>query len=74
MRGVVGPAGMGPEAVTWWQDTLKKVVETKKWQENYIKRNLLTPVAWIGEEANHYLDGLNGKYEKALSDLGAIKK
>ena len=25
MRGVVGPAGMAPEAVKWWQDTLKKV-------------------------------------------------
>jgi len=74
MRGVVGPAGMSPEAVKWWQDTLKKVVETPKWQENYIKRNLLTPVAWIGEEGNQYLDSLNGKYEKALSDLGAIKK
>jgi len=74
MRGVVGPADMGPEAVKWWQDTLKKVVETQKWQEQYIKRNLLTPVAWTGEEANLYLDSLNGKYEKALTDLGAIKK
>jgi putative tricarboxylic transport membrane protein len=74
MRGVVGPADMGPEAVKWWQDTLKKVVETQKWQEQYIKRNLLTPVAWTGEEANQYLDSLNGKYEKALADLGAIKK
>jgi putative tricarboxylic transport membrane protein len=74
MRGVVGPADMGPEAVKWWQDTLKKVVETQKWQEQYIKRNLLTPVAWTGEEANQYLDSLNGKYEKALTDLGAIKK
>ncbi|MEK7770289.1 MAG: tripartite tricarboxylate transporter substrate binding protein [candidate division NC10 bacterium] len=74
MRGVVGPAGMSAEAVKWWQDTLKKVVETPKWQETYIKRNLLTPVAWIGEEANQYLDSLNGKYEKALTDLGAIKK
>ena len=26
MRGVVGPANMAPEAVKWWQDTLKKVV------------------------------------------------
>lgn len=74
MRGVVGPAGMGPEAVKWWQETLKKVVETPKWQEQYIKRNLLTPTTWIGEEANRYLDGLNGKYEAALTALGAIKK
>ncbi|MBI2527853.1 MAG: tripartite tricarboxylate transporter substrate binding protein [Candidatus Rokubacteria bacterium] len=74
MRGVVGPAGMSPEAVRWWQETLKKVVETPKWQEQYIKRNLLTPTAWTGEEANQYLDGLNGKYEAALKGLGAIKK
>lgn len=74
MRGVVGPADMAPEAVAWWQDTLKKVVGTKKWQEQYIKRNLLTPVAWIGDEANRYLDSLNSKYEKALSDMGALKK
>jgi len=74
MRGVVGTAGMPPDAVKWWQETLKKVVGTKRWQENYIKRNLLTPVAWVGEEADQYLDGLRGKYEKALGDLGALKK
>jgi putative tricarboxylic transport membrane protein len=73
-RGVVGPADMGPEAVKWWQGTLRKVTETPKWREQYIKRNLLTPVTWVGEEANDYLDGLRGKYEKALTDLGAIKK
>jgi tripartite-type tricarboxylate transporter receptor subunit TctC len=60
--------------VKWWQDTLRKVTETPKWREQYIKRNLLTPVTWVGEEANDYLDGLRGKYEKALADLGAVKK
>jgi putative tricarboxylic transport membrane protein len=74
MRGVVGPADMTPEAVKWWQDTLQKVTGTSKWQEQYIKRNLLTPTAWTGEEANKYLDGLTAKYDKALADLGAVKK
>jgi putative tricarboxylic transport membrane protein len=74
MRGVVGPANMTPEAVAWWQDALKKVTSTKKWQEQYIKRNLLTPVQWTGEEAIKYLDGLNGKYAEALIGLGAVKK
>ena len=74
MRGVVGPGGMSPEATKWWVDTLKKVTDTKKWQETYIKRNLLTPVQWTGDEAVKYLDSLNGKYEKALADLGALKK
>ena len=74
MRGVVGPAKMAPEAVKWWQDTLRKVTETKKWKEDYIKRNLLTPTQWTGEEANKYLDSLQEKYAAALNALGAIKK
>jgi len=74
MRGVVGPAGMAPEAVAWWQDTLKKVTSSKKWQDDYIKPNLLTPTSWTGEEANKYLDGLTGSYESALAALGGLKK
>lgn len=74
MRGVVGPANMAPEAVKWWQDTLKKVTATKKWQEQYIKRNLLTPTQWTGEEANKYLDSLHSKYEDALKGLKAASK
>ena len=74
MRGVVGPANMAPEAVAWWQDTLRRVTQTKKWQEDYIKRNLLTPTAWVGEEANKYLDGITSDYESALGALGGLKK
>ncbi|MFN2645280.1 MAG: Bug family tripartite tricarboxylate transporter substrate binding protein [Burkholderiales bacterium] len=74
MRGVVGPANMPPEAVKWWVETLRKVTSTKKWQEDYIKRNLLTPTQWTGEEANKYLDSLREKYTQALNELGAIKK
>ncbi|MFZ2652292.1 MAG: tripartite tricarboxylate transporter substrate binding protein [Burkholderiaceae bacterium] len=74
MRGVVGPANMAPEAVAWWQDTLQRVTQTKKWQEDYIRRNLLTPTAWVGEEANKYLDSITGSYESALGALGGLKK
>ena len=74
MRGVVGPANMAPEAVAWWQDTLRKVTQTKKWQDEYIKRNLLTPTAWVGEEANKYLDGITSNYASALEALGGLKK
>ena len=74
MRGVVGPANMAPEAVAWWQETLRKVTATKKWQDDYIKGNLLTPTTWTGEEANKYLDGITGQYESALGALGGLKK
>lgn len=71
MRGVVGPAGMSADAVKWWVDTLRKVVKTEKWQKDYIKRNLLTPTDWTGEEANKYLDGLREKYAEALKGMKA---
>jgi putative tricarboxylic transport membrane protein len=74
MRGVVGPANMAPEAVKWWQDTLKKVTQTKKWQEEYVKRNLLTPTDWTGDQANKYLDSLRDKYAEALKGLKASQK
>jgi len=74
MRGVVGPANMSPEAVKWWQDTLHKVVKTKKWQEDYIKRNLLTPTDWTGDQALKYLDSLNTKYAEAIKGLKASQK
>jgi putative tricarboxylic transport membrane protein len=74
MRGVVGPANMPPEAAKWWVETLKKVTDTRKWQEQYIKRNLLTPTQWTGEEANKYLDSLHDKYAKALDGLKAASK
>jgi putative tricarboxylic transport membrane protein len=74
MRGVVGPASMPAEAVKWWQDTLKKVTDTPKWKNDYIKKNLLTPTQWTGEQANKYLDSLNQKYTDALTGLGAVKK
>src|SRR5688572_19846276 len=74
MRGVVGPANMDPAAVKWWQDTLKKVVATEKWQKDYIKRNLLTPTDWTGEQANKYLDGLREKYGNAIKALKSAQK
>jgi putative tricarboxylic transport membrane protein len=74
MRGVVGPANMAPEAVKWWQDVLKKVVATEKWQKDYIKRNLLTPTDWTGEQALKYLDGLHSKYEDAIKGLKSSQK
>src|SRR5436190_1328073 len=72
MRGVVGPANMPPEAVKWWQDTLKKVTDTPKWKNEYIKKNLLTPTQWTGEQANKYLDSLNQKYTDALTAFVAL--
>jgi putative tricarboxylic transport membrane protein len=74
MRGVVGPANMPPEAVKWWVDVLKKVIVTEKWQKDYIKRNLLRPTDWNGEEANKYLDGLRATYGQALQGLKAAAK
>ena len=55
-------------------DVTGMVVGTKKWQEDYIKRNLLTPTDWTGDVALKYLDGLHVKYEDAIKGLKASQK
>ena len=76
MRGADRVAGAGLLAlgIAFSAGALKKVTSTKKWQEDYIKGNLLTPTAWTGEEANKYLDSITGDYESALTALGGLKK
>jgi tripartite-type tricarboxylate transporter receptor subunit TctC len=44
---------MAPEAVAWWQDTLRKGLRDREWP-GYIKVNLLAPTAWTGEKASKY--------------------
>ncbi len=39
-RGVFGPAGMPPEAVTWWIDTIRKATQTPAWDQQINKVQL----------------------------------
>ncbi|RGY99864.1 tripartite tricarboxylate transporter substrate binding protein [Clostridium sp. AM58-1XD] len=54
-RGIVGPASMPDEAVQFWSDTMGKVAETEEWKNDYIEKNMLTPLYIPAEEAATYM-------------------
>jgi putative tricarboxylic transport membrane protein len=73
LRGVFGPPDMPAEAVTWYQDFLKKVAETPEFKE-YMQQGALRPAWLVGPEFNTWL----GREEQVHRDLmtkgGLLKK
>ncbi len=72
-RGVVGPKDMPEEAVKTMQEVLKKVSEDADWQENYIKRNMLTSAYLPGEEFGAYMAKIEPGLIDVLKAIGVYK-
>src|SRR5690606_7084860 len=68
-RGVYGPPDMPKDAVKFWQDTLRKAMETKTWQQT-AKRNQWDTQYMQGEEMDAYLKTTNEELKKALDSTG----
>lgn len=71
-RGVYGPPDMPKEAVTYWQDTLKKAMATKSWEKT-AQRNQWDTAYLDGKEMDAYLAKTNGELKKALKSTGDAK-
>ncbi|MQA01239.1 MAG: tripartite tricarboxylate transporter substrate binding protein [Streptosporangiales bacterium] len=71
-RGVYGPPGMPKDAVKYWQDVLKKAMETKSWQKT-AERNQWDTAYLQGKEMNDYLSTTNAELKKALESTGDAK-
>lgn len=50
VRAIAGPPDMPSEAVKYYETVLQEVTETPQWQNEYIKKNFLTPV-FLGSDA-----------------------
>ena len=51
-RGILAPPTMTDEAVEYWGNVLRRVIETPAWKENYIQRFLATEMAVFGRDAD----------------------
>lgn len=49
-RGVVMPKDAPEEAISFWQDAMKKVSESETWKTQYVERNNSVPLFWNAEE------------------------
>lgn len=71
-RGLYGPPGMSEQAVKYWQDTLKEMVETEAWAEA-AEKNQWDTTYMQDQELTTYLDKTYGEVRKAMESTGEIK-
>lgn len=70
-RGVMGPANMPKDAVTYWQDIIDKALKTPTWK-SIAEKNQWEITYMKGDEFQQYLDKVNGEMKTALTETGQI--
>lgn len=72
-RAIAGPPGMSPEAVQFYANMLEAITKTKKWNEEYISNNFLTPVFMGQEESRNYFLGEADRFMERFRAEGFVK-
>jgi putative tricarboxylic transport membrane protein len=71
-RSIVGPKGIGPEQVTFWENALRKVVESADWKAE-LERNYWGDFFQTGAELRGTIDREYKAMKEVLVDLGLAK-
>ncbi len=71
-RVIVGPKGMTPEQIAWWDNTLAKVTASPEWQ-TALGRNQWTANYLNSKDAGAFFDSENTRLTALLTDLGLAK-
>jgi putative tricarboxylic transport membrane protein len=71
-RGFIGPKGLPPAHVAFWERTLAVVDQDPAWRAD-LERNQLTADFTNGRDARKYWDDLAGPLKGVLEDLGLSK-
>jgi putative tricarboxylic transport membrane protein len=72
-RSIVSPAGIPKEAVAYYESTFKKMTDSSRWKNDYLKKYMLTP-AWMGsQDATKFVADLEHTCIAILKELGLGK-
>lgn len=72
-RGIVGPKGLTPEQVAFWEGALRKASQTPEWQEG-LKKNYWSNDFLTGKDFAKDLDETYAAMKSVLVDLGLAKQ
>jgi putative tricarboxylic transport membrane protein len=72
-RGVVAPPEIPEESILFYEGMLKKMTQSQRWRDDYLKRNMLS-AAWMDHKALTKLVHEQEETSKAiLKELGLVK-
>jgi putative tricarboxylic transport membrane protein len=71
-RGMIGPGGMTPAQMTWWDNALKQMTQTEAWKKELVDNN------WADEfkasaDARKYMDADYAELKAFLTELELAK-
>jgi putative tricarboxylic transport membrane protein len=72
-RVIVGPKGMTPDQVAWWDDALNKVTASPEWQ-TAVDRNQWTANYLDSKDAAAFFNSESTRLTALLTDLGLAKQ
>lgn len=72
-RGVVGPRGLAPAQIAYWDQVLARATRAEEWQMN-LEASLASDIFAAGGDARNFLDAQYRELKNALSDLGLAKQ
>jgi putative tricarboxylic transport membrane protein len=72
-RGLMGPKGLNPAQIAYWDGVLGKTVQTKEWKD-HIERTQLTYRYLDSHQARDFIADQNETVRAILTGLGLIKK
>lgn len=71
-RGVIGPRGLSPAQIAFWEEALAGVVSTEEWKKG-LEKNYLTSSFMKSRESRKFLEEETVKISAVLTDLGLAK-
>jgi putative tricarboxylic transport membrane protein len=71
-RGVIGPKGLSPEQVAYWEAEFAWLVSTDEWKK-YLADNLLIAEFMNARDATRFLQSEAAEYRTLLTELGLAK-
>lgn len=72
-RGVAAPGDITPEQKAYYEDMIRKLVETNAWKKDYLEKNLIVEGYLQSDDYEEYLDEMNSVFEVTLKELGISK-
>jgi putative tricarboxylic transport membrane protein len=72
-RSVIAPAGIPGDAIAYYETTFKKMGESARWKEEYLKKYMLTSL-WMGnQESTQFVGEVEQTCMTVLKELGLAK-
>jgi putative tricarboxylic transport membrane protein len=71
-RGVIGPKGLTPAQVAFWESALRRMSQTPEWKAD-LEKNHWTEHFLTGAPLNREIEKEYGELKTALAELGLVK-